>query len=56
MYVKTSNFLKRELFILDSELAKPMLDMRMKMFAVQRDPIIEMHCDAPFRVKEFQKS
>ena len=32
MYTKTSQFLKRELFILDAELSKPMLDIRMKYY------------------------
>lgn len=53
MYVKTSNFLKRELFLLDAELAKPMLDIRMKTYAVQRHPIVNLHCETPNSIQEF---
>lgn len=53
MYVKTSNFLKRELFLLDAELAKPLLDMRMKTYAVQRHPIVNLHCSTPSSIMEF---
>ena len=34
MIFKTSDFLNRELFILDSELSKPLLDIRMKTFSI----------------------
>lgn len=34
MIFKTSDFLNRELFILDSELSKPLLDIRMKTFNI----------------------
>jgi hypothetical protein len=32
MFSKTTEYLRRELFILDPELSKPLLDMRMKSY------------------------
>lgn len=34
MFTKTSEFLKRDLFILDAELSKPLLDMRIKTYQI----------------------
>ena len=34
MFNKTTDFLKKELFILDPELSKPLLDMRMKTYLI----------------------
>ena len=34
MFNKTSVFLKRELFLLNSELSKPLLDMKMKTYLI----------------------
>lgn len=37
MIFKTSDFLNRELFILDSELSKPLLEIRMQTFKIQKN-------------------
>ena len=44
MFVKTSTFLRRELFILDAELSKPVLDLRMKTIMIEKLPMINMNC------------
>ena len=47
MIFKTSDFLNRELFILDSELSKPLLDIRMKTYNIQKMQIVSMTTEAP---------
>lgn len=53
MIFKTSDFLNRELFILDSELSKPMLDIRLKTFNIQKMAIVQMATDKPRNLQEF---
>ena len=53
MIFKTSDFLNRELFILDSELSKPLLDIRMKTYNIQKMSMVSMHTDKPRNMPEF---
>ena len=53
MIFKTSDFLNRELFILDSELSKPLLDIRMKTFNIQKMQMVAMHTEKPRNMPEF---
>lgn len=47
MFSKTSEFLRRELFILDAELSKPLLDIRMRAYEIQRLQAVTLHQDNP---------
>ena len=53
MFVKTSNFIRRELFILDAELSKPVLDLRMKTIMIEKLQMINMNCLTPNTVMDF---
>ena len=53
MIFKTSDFLNRELFILDSELSKPLLDIRMKNFHISKMKMIQMTTERPRRMDVF---
>lgn len=53
MIFKTSDFLNRELFILDSELSKPLLDIRMKTFNIQKMQMVAMNTEKPRNMQEF---
>ena len=53
MIFKTSDFLNRELFILDSELSKPLLDIRFKTFNIQKMQMISMNTEKPRNMAEF---
>jgi hypothetical protein len=56
MIFKISDFLNRELFILDSELSKPLLDIRMKTFNIQKMEMVSMYTDKPRNMQEFYES
>jgi len=53
MIFKTSDFLNRELFILDSELSKPLLDIRLKTFVIQKMAVVQLATDRPKDLKDF---
>ena len=53
MIFKTSDFLNRELFILDSELSKPLLDIRMKTFNIQKMAMVSLTTEKPRNMPEF---
>ncbi len=55
MFTKTQEFLKRELFILDAELSKPLLDMRMKSYQISKQNLVNIHSEAPVSMLEFTK-
>lgn len=55
MFTKTQDFLKRELFILDAELSKPLLDMRMKTYQINKQNLVSIHSEAPVSMNEFTK-
>ena len=56
MIFKTSDFLNRELFILDSELSKPLLDIRMKTFNIQKMQMVSMTTERPRDLREFYEA
>lgn len=56
MIFKTSDFLNRELFILDTELAKPMLDIRKQTFDIQKMYMTQMTTDRPRNREEFDEA
>jgi len=53
MIFKTSDFLNRELFILDSELSKPLLDIRLKTFNIQKMAVVQLATDRPRNMLEY---
>ncbi len=53
MFKKTQNYLNKSLFILDSELSKPLLDMRMKTYLISKTPMLSLHSNAPSTLTEF---
>jgi hypothetical protein len=53
MYTKTTNFLRKDLFILDAELSKPLLDLRMKTFMARKVPLITLLSPNPLGLEEF---
>lgn len=56
MFSKTTEFLKRELFILDAELSKPLLDMRMKSYQLQKLQMINLNSDNPQALSDFDSA
>lgn len=55
MFAKTQDFLKRELFLLDAELSKPLLDMRMKTYQINKQNLVSIHSEAPLSLADFEK-
>lgn len=56
MIFKTSDFLNRELFILDSELAKPLLEIRRQTFKIQTMYMSQMTTERPRNREEFEEA
>jgi hypothetical protein len=55
MFNKSSEFLKRELFILDAELSKPLLDMRMKTYQFNKLHMVNIYSDFPLTIIDFNR-
>ena len=55
MFAKTQDFLKRELFLLDAELSKPLLDMRMKTYQINKQNLVSIHSETPISLADFGK-
>jgi dynein heavy chain len=53
MIFKTSDFLNRELFFLDLELSKPLLEVRSQTFQLQKLRMLKMNCQAPRDLGKF---
>lgn len=56
MIFKTSDFLNRELFILDSELAKPLLEIRRQTYKIQSMFMTQMTSERPRNKQEFDQA
>jgi hypothetical protein len=53
MIFKTSDFLNRELFMLDPELSQPLLKIREKTFIISKMSMIQMTSDRPRELEGF---
>ncbi len=56
MIFNTSEFLNRELFILDPELSSNLLEIRKNTHMIQKMQVMNMHTERPRTLQEFHEA